>query len=374
MYFRNYLSTGVFISAAAILGACSSPSNSEPLGQTCGQALSVEQGISFQGMSVQGISFQGLSLNGIQPQGLVMNGLSMNGLSMNGSWPNSLWANGLWLNGVTQTGELKGLALRGLTLEEAAEITSQGEFVIEPEHLLLLGLDDGILRGGTPDGTRLSGAELVGVLLPLVVAEGEIAWLRIGTAEPHPDTPGLTLYSLQMPDGENPCGEGVSGLFVPGVWDETGARRDSVTHEGVSFDASYSCTTGVIAKCVGWGYAPWSEGADIHQTCTRMARADYCGNGVPHTENGTTIDVFDTHGIQSPANAPDLSFEAGWSVNGAVCVSQPRYVDIDANGASQLPACWADKPTCDTWQQAQSLGAEVGNESAHTTRQALCAQ
>jgi len=271
-------------------------------------------------------------------------------------------------------GRTEGLALRGLTLDEASEITSLDEFVIEPEHLLALGLDNGILLGAAPDGTRISGEELVGVLIPFFVAKGDVAWLRIGTAEPHPDASGLTLYSLHTAKGENPCGEGVAGLFVPGVWDETGARRDSVTHEGVSFDASYSCTTGVIAKCVGWGYAPWSEGADIHQTCTRMARADYCGNGVPHTENGTTIDVFDTHGIQSPANAPDLSFEAGWSVNGAVCVSQPRYVDIDANGASQLPACWADKPTCDTWQQAQSLGAEVGNESAHTTRQALCAQ
>jgi len=55
-------------------------------------------------------------------------------------------------------------------------------------------------------------------------------------------------------------------------------------------------------------------------------------------------------------------------------VSQPRYIDIDASGATQLPSCWAGLPSCDTWAEAQSLGAELGNDSAHTLRQALCAE
>jgi len=52
----------------------------------------------------------------------------------------------------------------------------------------------------------------------------------------------------------------------------------------------------VIAKCYRWGYRPWVTGygdlATMHWTCTRLARADYCGDGVPHTRNGTTINVW----------------------------------------------------------------------------------
>jgi hypothetical protein len=390
MHFRSCF---FLLSVASILAGCSAAPNSEIGAQACGQALTTEQGLSLNGMAMNGmwnngiwnnglamngltmnaLTANGLSMNGVWSNGLWTNGLFQNGLWNNGFWQNGLWANGIFQNGVTQTGELKGLALRGLTLEEAAEMSSLDKFVIEPEHLLALGLDNGVLRGGAPDGTRLSGVELQGVLVPFFVAEGKLAWLRIAAAEPHPDAPELTLYSLQTATGENPCGAGVSGLFVPGIWDESGARHASVDHHGIASDVSYSCTTGVIAKCVAWGYAPWSAGSDMHQTCTRLARADYCGNGVPHTENGTKIDVFDTRGIQSPVDAPELSFEAGWGTNGALCVSEPRYVDVDKNGSPQLPSCWAELPSCGTWDAARARGAEMGNESAHTTRQALCA-
>nr|WP_128797593.1 ADYC domain-containing protein [Corallococcus coralloides] len=52
---------------------------------------------------------------------------------------------------------------------------------------------------------------------------------------------------------------------------------------------------GVIAKCVDWGYPPWateypeSQALAYHQLCTRMARADYCGEGRSNTLDGTPI-------------------------------------------------------------------------------------
>ena len=148
-------------------------------------------------------------------------------------------------------------------------------------------------------------------------------------------------------------------MFLAGTWDGTGAHRDGS-------DVTYACPQGVLAKCVRWGYKPWTAGRDAHQACTRMARADYCGDGVPHTRNGTLIDMFDDRGIQRPDSPVGFSFEAGWGPQGAVCVREPRYQFSDTEGRQHLPSCWASKPRCDDWTAARSLGAMLGNTSAHT--------
>src|SRR5262249_22674895 len=62
-----------------------------------------------------------------------------------------------------------------------------------------------------------------------------------------------------------------------------------------------ACSAGVLANCVRWGYPPWAALAgrslrDLHQACTRMARADYCGNGKSHTRDGTPIRLQDRIG------------------------------------------------------------------------------
>lgn len=49
-----------------------------------------------------------------------------------------------------------------------------------------------------------------------------------------------------------------------------------------------------------------------------MARADYCGDGVPHTKSGTLIDLYDIHGIQTVVPNDGQTFEAGWNEDGAV--------------------------------------------------------
>jgi hypothetical protein len=44
--------------------------------------------------------------------------------------------------------------------------------------------------------------------------------------------------------------------------------------------------------------------------CFRMMPADYCGNGNPHTRDGTLIEIWDREGIQVDTSVPDLSSEA----------------------------------------------------------------
>ncbi|MBV9202478.1 MAG: hypothetical protein JOY83_22635 [Alphaproteobacteria bacterium] len=74
--------------------------------------------------------------------------------------------------------------------------------------------------------------------------------------------------------------------------------------------------------CDGVSLAPY------YQACVRLVRADYCGDGVGYTRNGTPIDVFDAIGIQRDEIAPGMTFEAAWGPDGAVCVRHPRLEEL----------------------------------------------
>jgi hypothetical protein len=67
--------------------------------------------------------------------------------------------------------------------------------------------------------------------------------------------------------------------------------------------------------------------ADYHQACTRMTRADYCGDGSSFTKDGTLIDMSDALGVESfeTESRADFAPEASWGPTGATCVSKTRY-------------------------------------------------
>ena len=70
------------------------------------------------------------------------------------------------------------------------------------------------------------------------------------------------------------------------------------------------------------------------ESCMRMVRADYCGDGIPHTRNGTTIDIWDPKGVQSDdTRLPGFTFEASWAPDGAVWLKRTRIkavADLDS--------------------------------------------
>jgi len=123
------------------------------------------------------------------------------------------------------------------------------------------------------------------------------------------------------------------------TWDERGTRMPSAPW------FTLACTTGVIAKCYRWGYRPWVTGygnlATMHWTCTRVSRADYCGDGTPHTSNGNVINLWDILSPPGPILAqgstpPGMTFEAAWDQNGALCFSHARW---NLDGATRAAAC-----------------------------------
>ena len=85
------------------------------------------------------------------------------------------------------------------------------------------------------------------------------------------------------------------------------------------------CTVSAIAKCLPIGYRPWAiveDGAPVAnllQICTRMIRADYCGDGTSHTREGTWVNFVDGLGIET-LDDDDMTFEASWGPDGAICV------------------------------------------------------
>ena len=59
-----------------------------------------------------------------------------------------------------------------------------------------------------------------------------------------------------------------------------------------------------------------------------MVRADYCGDGIAHTSDGTPIEATDVAGLNAPLTSA-WGFEAEWGATGAICASQLRYDSLD---------------------------------------------
>lgn len=170
------------------------------------------------------------------------------------------------------------------------------------------------------------------------------------TMPEHSDNSDIWLYEVHYFTGQddqawaNACREGENGeiargLFVEGQWSADGER----TEGGYTF----SCPNGVIAKCArSWGYAPWRtlEADDgravslqpLHQACTRAARADYCGDGISRTKDGTVIDMFDRYSFNVRERGSGLQREAWFDENGATGMIRERWAgDPDIPGVSR---------------------------------------
>ena len=299
-----------------------------------------------------GIHTNKLAGNGIQVNGIQVNGIQTNRLSSNGIENTRVAGEGVRLNGFALNAlTLNGISLNGVSL---GGVATNGTMANE-------------LTGRAQDGHAIAGEAFVGATIPAVLSDGRTIDLTITGFERKPAHVDIAFYELAH-EGQSICAEGAKGMFLPGAWDERGARHDSLTTGASTASVTFSCVGGVIAKCALWGYAPWRVGAALHQTCTRMARADYCGSGVSFTRDGTPIDMFDVSGVNQPANEAGFLFEAGWNENGATCVSRPRYDAVTTSGEAVLPSCFRDLPTCSSFDEAKQHGATLANASRPQTR------
>lgn len=263
----------------------------------------------------------GISLNGISLNGISLNGISLNGHSLNG---HSL--NGATLGGVS----LASLALNGTRFRVDGD---DDDFSIVGTRLV------GLLDNGTSITTRIDSMKKDS-------APGSDV-RRYGVSY-------RTQNSWKPLCGVDADGAPILAIPLEGRWD----GRQGVAGGGAKIDDpssfTFACAGHALAKCVELGYEPWSKVkvctpgqgcqkkslAPFHQACTRMLRADYCGNGTSYTADGTVINLYDAVGIQ--ADTESWNLEAEWTEGGARCMARRRLA------STAVPTCQAAlySPSC----------------------------
>ncbi|NUQ74227.1 MAG: hypothetical protein HUU21_11780 [Polyangiaceae bacterium] len=255
----------------------------------------------------QGVGFQGESLNGISTQGISTQGIS------------------------TQGDELKGFVFASFvnTNGPISNVTLQGT----------------VFHGTDGLATPISGAGFIDAELNAVRGDDTLTPMKIVDVQTSESDSEITLYELAWHDGTswvNPCGEenGLPIMAIPfaGRWKYASGTPDGGDYINDPNLFTFSCTTGTIAKCALRGYKPWKTIEEcngqsncqtlslqpFHQACTRMMRADYCGNGTPHTVTGTLINMYDNFDIQLDESTT-MALEAEWTPDGAKCVKHLRW-------------------------------------------------
>jgi phage-related protein len=202
---------------------------------------------------------------------------------------------------------------------------------------------------GTLAGQAVSGDDFLGAQVIQVSQAGDFVQATIDAIDIDPTDPSgeTSLYSLSVVnettglkgDMCQPDASGVAkAIPVPGSWTESGA------HEADG-RITFGCLSGVIAKCVRWGYRPWESAAggasmtDYHQACTRMARADYCATGESFTQDGTEIDFYDALGVNVNTASALMLFDGAWSPDGAYCIGKERWLKLTSVLNLLSPTC-----------------------------------
>jgi hypothetical protein len=173
----------------------------------------------------------------------------------------------------------------------------------------------------------------------------------------------------------------IKAIPLQGTWNyQSGVMHGGAKINNSANQVTWACVNGALGKCAGGksmtnglGYKPsahrfvwqnqgsytcggsgynfqcfwqdnwvvvWGTMADIHQTCTRMVRADYCGDGTPHTVTGRQLDVWDN--LAWPVNDRDYGVNlppgAIWAPDGASVM-----------GCARVDALWPDGSVCPTY-------------------------
>ena len=242
------------------------------------------------------MSFRGYVANDTQVNGMRLNGMRFNGMRFNGSSLNSP--------------VMQGNRLR---------VKDSNNVELNAEDLEDLRADVDVEDSDTQEITDFE------------MAQTEIETLGSGLVL-------QTVKRRQKPAGawENACENGAKSILLKGQWDLDTATRSSVDSD----KTTWACAGAALGDCAIWGYVPGNTHNsnpldDFHQTCIRAKRADYCGDGEHHTENGHSLDIYDKLDLMTPETVGTWDVEAMWGPTGAICMNFTRKLDYTRDSSDQ---------------------------------------
>ncbi|MFB1482409.1 ADYC domain-containing protein [Corallococcus sp. RDP092CA] len=261
----------------------------------------------------------------VSPNGRNLNGRNLNGRNLNNSELGGMLVSVAYAGAHSASGK----PLSNVRLEGSA----------------FVGLD-----GNSPvTGAGFTGARFVGAL-----GDGTSLPLRVdGITQGSGADSDLWSYqvSYQGSDGtwrsvcQDANGAALSAIAVAGRWNylQGVAGGGEKIEDATAF--TFACEGAAIAKCMHFGYKPWATTASgqslagHHQACTRMVRADFCGDGASHTIDGQWVNLYDGVGVQTDTES--WSVEAEWNEAGARCfTSETRaHAPVTCSGLEAIPDC-----------------------------------
>ncbi len=249
------------------------------------------------------------------------NGQNLNGQNLNGQNLNGQNLNGQNLNGQNLNGPGNGTftiwtSLVGVRLTGTMDTTSLS----------------GTVFTATKNSTVRTGVDVVGAELDAMRGDGRMTAVRI--RDVLPPAPGSQIWRYVVDYREDDgswwalCKDANgprAAIPLEGTWDHRQGVTGGGGHTADPSHFTFACEgQGALAKCVAMGYEPWRTVSDVglsahHESCVRMLRGDFCGDGTPYTQNGSLVNVYDALGIQ--LDTETWVFEAEWDPAGARCFS-----------------------------------------------------
>ena len=288
-------------------------------------------------------------------------------------------------------GALAVLAVLAAAVAAPARAGDEADRAASP--VASIAVEGTVLKITLADGRVLASRDLIGA--SLLIDQGDrLRRVRLDGIERDPDDKRRDVAPADVIWLHSFAVEGPDGAWGPLCEDGPDGRRQAISVAGRfsyadgrlgagepgSFELA--CTAGAMGKCVRFGYHPWQtrdlpqpvshhdgepvpSHLDLFNACIRMVRADYGGDGTGTTRNGMLIDLYDDYGIQAPDLDHRMTFEAGWTQDGAVCVNHPRVKENISLG--EIAARWRRPAgrtgaSC-TEEAARSLGALLFNRS-----------
>lgn len=201
-------------------------------------------------------------------------------------------------------------------------------------------------------GTSYKGPDLVGIEVAGSLSDGSMRSLRFAAYDAA-TVPGINMYLVKYVDsGESVCGDRdgqpIWAAILPQIFDET--TGNEIASDPNKF--TFSCRFGAIQKCQEIGYLKNGSGIekkngvdkirrlnDYHASCVKMLRADYCGDGLSHTFDGTNVNFYDhllngNKATTATDGQDGFYLESEWDIDGAHCLNITRWMPSTLSGIS----------------------------------------